>query len=191
MSMKASAVVVQSSKRCLKKLEAKFSFGSKKSSSFTFTGIDVTQHSDYSITLSQSNYVRKLSPIPIESSRKLQANPPITESERGLLRGLIGSLQYASTNTRPDLSNRLSSLQSNINSGTVEVLLEANRLLHEAKRYHDVAATIKSIPHQGLSFMIFSDSSFASSNKPHSYAGSITVATHKDISQNNECPISP
>ena len=35
----------------LKKLEAKFLFGSKKSSSFTFTGIDVTQHSDYSITL--------------------------------------------------------------------------------------------------------------------------------------------
>ena len=43
----------------LKKLEAKFSFGSKKSSSFTFTGIDVTQHSDSSITLSQSNYVGK------------------------------------------------------------------------------------------------------------------------------------
>ena len=69
----------------LKKLEAKFSFGSKKSSSFTFTGIDVTQHGDYSITLSQSNYVRKISPIPIENSRKLQANLPITESERGLL----------------------------------------------------------------------------------------------------------
>ena len=69
--------------------------------------------------------------------------------------------------------------------------MEANRLLHEAKRYHDVAITIKSIPHQQLRLMVFSDASFASSNKPHSYAGSITVATHKDISQNNECPISP
>ena len=39
--------------------------------------------------------------------------------------------------------------------------------------------------------MTFSDASFASHHKPNSYAGSITVATHQDISKNIECPISP
>ena len=53
----------------LQKLEAKFAFGSKKTSAFTFTGIDVAQHGDHSISLSQSNYVRKISPIPIDSTK--------------------------------------------------------------------------------------------------------------------------
>ena len=73
--------------------------------SFTFTGIEVNQDPSYNITLSQSNYIRKINPIPIEINRKSQPELPVNENERGLLRGLVGSLQYASTNTRPDLSN--------------------------------------------------------------------------------------
>ena len=159
--------------------------------SFTFTGIEVNQDPSFNITLNQSNYIRKIPPIPIEVNRKTQPELPINEKERGLLRGLIGSLQYASTNTRPDLSNRLSSLQSQINSAQIETLAEANRLLHEAKQYYDTTITIKSIPHEDLRFMVFSDASFASSSKPYSYAGSIIVGTHKNISENVECPISP
>jgi hypothetical protein len=172
-------------------LEQKYPFGAKKMTSFTFTGIEVNQDPSFNITLNQSNYIRKIPPIPIEVNRKTQPELPINEKERGLLRGLIGSLQYASTNTRPDLSNRLSSLQSQINSAQIETLAEANRLLHEAKRYHDTTITIKSIPHEDLRFMVFSDASFASSSKPYSYAGSIIVGTHKNISENVECPISP
>ena len=44
-------------------LEKKFPFGSKKMSSFTFTGIEVNQRADSSIVLSQSAYVRKIAPI--------------------------------------------------------------------------------------------------------------------------------
>ena len=139
----------------LQKLEAKFAFGSKKTSAFTFTGIDITQHGDHSISMSQSNYIRKITPIPIDFQRKTQPNLTLNDKEKGHLRGLVGSLQYASTNTRPDLANRLSSLQSSINTGTIETMMEANRLLHEAKRHHDVTITIKPISHQDLRFMTF------------------------------------
>ena len=172
-------------------LERKYPFGAKKMTSFTFTGIEVNQDPSFNITLSQSNYVRKISPIPIDINRKSHPEQPVNDEERGLLRGLIGSLQYASTNTRPDLSNRLSTLQSQINSAQVETIMEANKLLHEAKKYHDTTITIKSIPRDDLRFMVFSDASFASSSKPYSYAGSIIVGTHRDISKNVECPISP
>ena len=144
-----------------------------------------------SIVLSQSAYVRKIPSIPIEVHRKTQPNLPVTEAERGHLRGLIGSLQYAATNTRPDLSSRLSLLQSEINQANIETLQSANRLLHEAKRYHDVTITIKPIPHQSFRFMAFSDASFASTKKPDSHAGSIIVGTHEDINNNSQCPISP
>ena len=135
--------------------------------------------------------MRKIPPIPIEVNRKSQPNLQVTEDERGLLRGLIGSLQYAATNTRPDLASRLSALQSAINTATIETLWDANRLLHEAKRYHDVTLTIKPIPPMDFRFMAFSDASFASSKKPDPHAGLIIVGTHKDISTNKQCPISP
>ena len=111
----------------IRQLEKTFPFGSHKVSAFTFTGIEINQHHDHSITLNQSAYVRKMSPIAIESNRKSQPELQVTESERLLLRGLVGSLQYAAINTRPDLSSKLSFLQSSINHATVETLLEGNR----------------------------------------------------------------
>ena len=175
----------------IKELEKKFPFGSHKTRAFTFTGIEVTQRGDNSIHLSQSAYVRKIKPIAIDVNRKTQTNSSINETEKLALRGLIGSLQYASTNTRPDLSSKLSFLQSSINSATVETLLEGNKLLHEAKQHHDLAIVIKPIPVQDFRFMAFSDASFSSSKKPDSHAGVIIVGTHRDISDNKQCPISP
>jgi hypothetical protein len=175
----------------IQELEKKFAFGSHKVSAFTFTGIEVTQHSDFSITLSQSAYVKKIPPIAIEANRKSQPEQPVTEAERLALRGLIGSLQYSAINTRPDLSSKLSFLQSAINTAKVETLMEGNRILHEAKRHHEVNITIKPIPVQQFRLMAFSDASFSSAKKPDSHAGSIIVGTHQDINQGHECPISP
>eukprot|EP00435_Cladocopium_sp_Y103_P035320 s3392_g9.t1 len=175
----------------LSALERKFPFGSHKISAFTFTGIEVSQQPDKSINLSQSSYVRKISSIPIDPNRKTQPELPVTEAERLALRGLVGSLQYASTNTRPDLASRLSLLQSEIPKATVNTLQEGNKLLHEAKKHHDVTITIRPIPVKDFRFMAFSDASFASQKKPDSHAGLFIVGTHQKISQNLQWPISP
>ena len=98
-------------------LERKYPFGAKKMTSFTFTGIEVNQ--DPVITSHSVNPITfaKLIPFPSKLTANHSLKLPVNENERGLLRGLVGSLQYAfylSTNTRPDLSNRLSNLQSQI-----------------------------------------------------------------------------
>ena len=115
----------------------------------------------------------------------------MTDTERHLLRGLIGSLQYAAVHTRPDLASSLSFLQSDINKATVSTLIAANKALHIAKKHHDVTIKIQPIKPNDLRFLAFSDASFASKVKPESHAGMIILATHKDISQNTACPISP
>lgn len=173
------------------KLERKFPFGSKKSGQFTYTGIELTQGSDYSITLSQSQYVRGIKPIAIKHERKPLLTALVTPEERSALRGLIGSLQYAATNTRPDLACRLSSLQSMVPVATVETLMLANKTLHEAKRHHDVSVVMKPIPCRDMRFIAFSDASFASPKAPDSRAGTIILGTHADIESNHTCPVSP
>ena len=175
----------------IKELEKKSKFGSYKTHAFTFTGVEVTQRGDHSIHLSQSQYIKKINPIQIEINRKTQHETPVTEKERLALRGIIGSLQYAATNTRPDIASKLSFLQSSINTATIETLHEANRLLHEAKKHHDVAVVLQPIAVEDFRFMAFSDASFSSAKKPDSHAGLIIVGTHKDVSLNRQCPISP
>ena len=130
--------------RALQQLEIRYPFGSKRDTNFTFTGIQLTQDKQFNIFLSQRDYIFAIEAIPIERQRRKQESLPVTEGERQNLRGLIGSLQYAATNTRPDLSARLSFLQSKINCATIKDLLEANRLLGDAKTHADVSIKIAS-----------------------------------------------
>ena len=178
-------------KGVIQELEKKYPFGSKRVQQFTFTGIDMQQHANKSISLSQSRYVREITPITIEAERRKDPMLEVTPKERQELRALIGSLQYASVHTRPDISSRLSHLQSAINKATVETLIMANQTLHIAKKHHDVEIKIQPIPIEALRFLAFSDASFASAKNPSSHTGCMIMSTHADICKNVTCPVSP
>ena len=151
----------------------------------------MSQRGDHSIVMSQEKYVKAISPIKISPERRKLENEQVSETERQELRGLIGSLQYAAVHTRPDLSARLSFMQSEINSAKISTLILANQSLHEAKRHAEVSIVIQPIAVKDLRFLAFSDASFASPKVPNSHSGNIIMATHKDINQNVSCPVSP
>ena len=175
----------------LSRLEKKFPFGSKKQGNFTFTGLKINQHPDSSITVDQTQYVKDITPIVIPKERRLQVNSPVNEVERQSLRALIGSLSYAAINTRPDLGSRLSWLQSSINKAVVSTLIEANKVLHEAKLFADTSIKVQPIPLRDIRFVAFSDASFASEKNPDSHQGMIIMAAHQRIGENQSSPISP
>ena len=147
--------------QAIAQLEQRYPFGSKKESDFIFTGIHISQKWDGSIELDQTQYIEDIPAIDIERARRQSPELSVTSEEKQALRGLIGSIQYAATNTRPDLSAKLSLLQAKINCATIRDLGDANKLLHEAKLHKDTKITIKSIPLQDLRFVSFSDASFA------------------------------
>ena len=172
-------------------LEQKFPFGSKKKREFTFTGLKITQKEDYAIWVDQSQYVKDISPISIDKQRKINPELVVNEEERQSLRALVGSLQYASVNTRPDISSRLGQLQGLINKAKISTLCEANKVLHETKMHANVTLKIKPIPIEDLRFVAFSDASFASEKNPDSHQGMIIMAAHKDIGNNRKSIINP
>ena len=167
--------------RVLSRIEAKFPFGSKREREFTFTGIQIQQDDNFNIHLNQQEYILAIEPIPIDRQRRKQESLSVTDEERQHLRGIIGSLQYAASNTRPDLSARLSFLQSKINSATIKDLLEANRLLGDAKTHSDVTVSVVSMPCDDLRIIAYSDASFATREKMHSQKGGLFLAAHKSI----------
>ena len=114
-------------------LERKYPFGSKKNQKFVFTGIQVDQEASGDITLNQTEYVKNITPIDIPRERRKETKTPATKEEIQALRGLIGSLQYAATNTRPDVSCRLSLLQAKIPNAVISDLLEAAMPMYKSE----------------------------------------------------------
>jgi hypothetical protein len=172
-------------------LKVNFHLDPKEKKDFTFTVIQISQDDDLNIHLNQSEYVRNIDAISVDRDRRKNENLPVTESERQSLRGLIGSLQYASTNTRPDLAAKLSFLQSKITCATVHDLLEANRVLGEAKEDSNMKITIHSIPEEDIRMMAYSDASFATRSKQQSQKGGLFLAAHKDILSQKRLTASP
>ena len=178
-------------KNAIAQLEQKYPFGSKQESDFIFTGIHVHQNWDGSIELDQTKYIEDISEIQIDRSRRQTPEVSVPEAERQALRGLVGSVQYAATNTRPDISAKLSLLQAKINSACIKDLMEANRLLSEVKNHKDVKITYKSIPLDDLRFISFSDASFANRANSQSQKGCLILAGSKQIGEWQASDVSP
>ena len=175
----------------LKQLEQKFPFGSKKETNFVFTGLQISQKDDGAIWVDQTQYVKDIPPITLDKHRKGNPEDVVNEKERQNLRGLIGSLQYAAVNTRPDICNKLSLLQTQINKAKVQTLIDANKLLHETKMNSNVTLKIQPIKTEDIRFIAFSDASFASEKCPDSYQGMMIMAAHKSIGENKVSKVNP
>ena len=177
--------------QAIKALETKFPFGSQRQGSFTFTGVNIHQEYNGDILLSQKDYINDIPPIDVNRDRRKNPEMPINSSELQQLRGLIGSLQYAATNSRPDLSCRLSLLQARVTCATVADLLQGNRMLADAKKHSDVTIKIQGLPVEQVRFLSFSDAAFATREKAHSQKGCIILATTEGIDQTRHSKVSP
>jgi hypothetical protein len=89
------------------------------------------------------------------------------------------------------LASRLSYLQSQVNQATVQTLIQANKVLHDAKRYKDTTITVQPIHTDSIRFLAFSDASFSSKKQPDSHTGMMIMTTHKHIKDNVTCPVTP
>ena len=172
-------------------LSKMFPFGSHKKRNFTFTGLRIDQQPDHTIHINQTQYVKDIHPIAIAKNRKMHPDEPVNENERQSLRGLIGSLQYAAVNTRPDLCSRLGNLQSQINKAKISTLNDANKTLHEAKMHSDVTLKIQPISINQLRFAAFSDASFASAKIPDSHQGMMIMSCHEELGRNRTSVVNP
>ena len=104
----------------------------------------------------QIEYVDKKSPIENKKCRRSQVNSRLNPEEVTQLRSLVGALQYAAVHTRPDIAAKVGELQASVPRATVENLILANRLLHEAKSNPVTLMTVP-ISVDRLSFCAFSD----------------------------------
>ena len=175
----------------LHRLAAIFPFGAYKEKDFIFTGIHYHQEADGSIRYDQTEYVQQIESIHISRERRKQGKDLVTETERTELRAINGAMSYAGIHTRPDICAKIGRLQTSVNVATVETLLEANRVLHEAKRFQDTFIVIPSLPLEEVTFCAFSDASFSTKVGEHSYQGALIFSTTGKLHLSEKAPVCP
>ena len=173
------------------KLREKLPFGSFKTRKFTFTGIQLEQLPDFGIKATQGEYIKAIPAIDVGKSRRELPEAPVSESEMTRLRGLIGSMQYAVSHTRPDLASRLGEIQVQLSKPTVQTLLQGNRLLREAQLTSDTSIFFRHILPKEVAHVAFGGASFASPKQLASFQGTIVCATSPKLLQNEKAPVSP
>ena len=176
--------------QAIQRLRDTYSFGSYDEGDFTFTGIRFRQWDDGSIEMDQTRYLEKIEPITVARSRRTDPSASLEPDEIRELRRLNGSLQYAAVHTRPDIAAKVGYLQTRVTKGEVRHLIEANRVLHEAKT-HPVSLMIVPIAEEHVTFCTFSDASFATSKDSKSYQGTFVVATDWRMLQNEKAVVVP
>lgn len=87
------------------------------------------------VDVSQNGFINgRLEEIEISPARKTHKTDRATKTEETDFRSTVGSLQWLSTQTRPDLSFEINQLQKRAGDLRVEDLLRANRTVREAKK---------------------------------------------------------
>ena len=169
-------------------LQEKFSFRIwQEDTNMEYCGCKIDLEKDF-INLHQSPYLKKMKPITISEDRKKTPGSSLTPKETSMLRGLIGGLQWPSTQTAPYLQCAVSQLAGEVPSATIQTLENGNKILRMAKansdvglQYHQLGGNPKEI-----TFLAYSDASFASRKDLSSQGGYLVTMVHKDVCQGHQ-----
>ena len=112
------------------KILSVFDVGKVEERNFRYCGCEISQSEDFTINVTCIDNTEKIEPIKYAPGRKL--TEPCSDQEKSQLLSVVGSLAWIARMCRPDLSYRVSRLQSRSKKALVRELKEANIVLDYA-----------------------------------------------------------
>ena len=144
-----------------------------------FCGNRLTRCEDESWKLQQEDYLKKIKPM---TTVKKAADEELRPSEVSALRGLLGALQWASTQSSPHLSASISLLCGNVNGATQSVAEGANKTLRFAKANADASLRFQRLgPLSDLCMIAISDAAWGIRQDHLSQGGFFILLAHRKM----------
>ena len=109
-----------------------FKISKMETSVFRYLGLNIEQTGD-GVYVDQNAYVQDLKEIEIEPVRKSQINELLSDQEKKTLRSVCGQLQWATSQTRPDVAFETCRLSNSLKNATVSHLIRANKVIRKLK----------------------------------------------------------
>ena len=143
------------------KLRTSFAAGAIEESSFRYTGLNIITLND-GITMDQLHYIEKLECIPVSSARTREHMDSLSQIERKQYRALVGSINWAAQQTRPDLAFDIMEMSIKFKDPLVSDLMRANKCIKRLKM-EDVSIKFGRLIDNldNVSIMTWSDAAFA------------------------------
>ena len=137
-----------------------FSVGDESDSkSFKYIGLQIEQ-AESEITLSQHLYCQDIREIDMSHMGSAK-DTPLSVADVTLLRSLSGQLNWAATQSRPDIAFSNCMVSSRIKNATRESILKANKTVRSIHSSPVYLRFSKLNINEGLKIVAFSDASFA------------------------------
>ena len=123
----------------VQKIKEKFHWGSWESDEFVQCGVRIRQTPE-GFSLSQEAYVENMPEVPLNSSRRKDRSLETTAWEKTKLRAVLGALSWHAQQVAPHISAEVSLLLSEVNTSTVQTIVQVNTLVSAVKsrRRHEM-----------------------------------------------------
>ena len=172
------------------KLKNRFPYRKWRIKSGEFCGAWYSQKPDGSIRMDMNKFAEKIRPINVP--KNANSEDPLVESQIKVLRAVNGSLNWLSSQSRPDLSVQTSLSQQAFPKPKIEDFRMANQAIRRAKQHSQIGITFKPIEPKNLTVVCHSDAAFANRGH-HTQAGYIILGLTETKLQDAEeaiwCPV--
>jgi hypothetical protein len=110
------------------KIRSTFSAGKIERNVFRYVGLDINQQR-MGIHLSQSQYIEKLELMPVSANRRMNKSGALNRSEQTQFRHMVGQINWAAQQTRPDLVFEVMEMSMKLKHPEVQELIRANKAI--------------------------------------------------------------
>ena len=138
------------------KINEKFQFGTEWDIDFRYVGINIKQENDF-IYVDQNHYIDNMEEVKIDSKDPERL---LSDKEKKEFRGIVGSLNWVSLISRPDVSFEVVDLSTKFQAPIVADMLTANKAVRKIKNSTTCLRYGKLVINKNLKIVVYSDGSF-------------------------------
>ena len=173
----------------VQQLKSRFPYRKWRVQSGEFCGAFYTQNpTNKEISMSQQTFAEKLRPAFI--AKGADNEQPLSDSQVRVLRAINGSLNWISSQSRPDVAIQTSLSQQAFPKPTIRNLRDVNNAVRRVKQHKDVKIHFRAIPPDQLRLCCHSDAAFANVGS-HTQAGYIIAFVNSKLDQGEISPWTP
>ncbi|CAE7388309.1 GIP [Symbiodinium sp. CCMP2456] len=188
----ATGGVGEKYEQALEMLKGRFEFRKWRLGDGDFCGARYRQNPQtFEITMTQESFVDKIRPLRMTRRRAQERHSPLTDEEVKCLRAINGSLNWLSSQSRPDLATQVSFSQQSFPKPTVNDALAANNAVRRARQHRQLSITFRSIPLPGLAVLCHSDAAYANGRDGATQAGYVIGFTDRSVDEDKVTAWSP
>ena len=165
------------------KLFRHFQFSKVETEKFKYLGCEIEKIANGDITLNQNEFIQNIKELSVPDKKN---SIKVNETERKLIRKVVGEILWVSLMTRPDLAFEVNRLSSNIVIATIKDLKDAKLLVEKAKMEPITLNFTKLGPKESLKIKLFCDASFNNQcDKLRSTEGRVILLENEESSKSN------